>query len=89
MAAPKAPTTPAPVIEKAAEATSPVEESNEEFNLDNKEVSRILTVIRYRLNEAVRDARRARPVLSRSQAEAQGKAKALVRALREFSEQTF
>ncbi len=60
-----------------------------EFKLDTKEVSRILTRIRYRLNEAVRDANRRSPILSESSEVAKAKANSLVTVLREFSEQTF
>lgn len=64
-------------------------EADEKFTIDTKELSRILTVVRYRLNEAIRDANRKAPILSNSQAEARAKANSLVKVLKEFSEQTF
>lgn len=61
----------------------------EAFTIDNKEVSRVLSVIRYRLNEGVRDANRRAPFLSNSQAEARAKVNAAFKVLKEYSEQTF
>lgn len=66
-----------------------VEKDNERFELDSKEVSRVLSVIRYRLNEGVRDANRRQPFLSASTAEARAKATAAFKVLKEFSEQSF
>lgn len=70
-------------------AVETVEATDEKFTIDSKEISRILSVIRYRLNEQVRDANRKNPFLSASQAEARAKANSLVKVLKEFSEQTF
>lgn len=71
-------------------ASSPsAEVATERFELDSKEVSRVLSVIRYRLNEGVRDANRARPFLSATQAEARAKTAAAFKVLQEFSENTF
>lgn len=70
----------------ATDATAP---AKERFDLDTKEVSRVLSVIRYRINEGVRDANRARPFLSTNQAEARAKVTAAFKVLKEFSEQTF
>lgn len=70
-------------------AVETVEATDEKFTIDPKELSRILTVIRYRVNESIRDANRKAPILSNSQAEARAKATSLVKVLKEFSEQTF
>lgn len=68
---------------------APVEATDEKFALDSKEVSRVLSVIRYRINEGIRDANRRAPYLSDTQAEARAKALANFRALKEYSEKTF
>jgi hypothetical protein len=73
----------------APAATTSTEVTSERFELDSKEVSRVLSVIRYRLNEGVRDANRARPFLSATQAEARAKTAAAFKVLKEFSENTF
>ncbi|MEQ6896270.1 hypothetical protein [Microbacterium sp. KR10-403] len=82
--------TPTKNIETTAAPKEETAASKEErFELDSKEVSRVLSVIRYRLNEAVRDANRRAPFLSNSKSEARAKATAAFTVLREFSEQTF
>ncbi|KQV07094.1 hypothetical protein ASC63_07120 [Leifsonia sp. Root112D2] len=61
----------------------------EGFALDAKEVSKLISILRYRLNEQVREANRKNPIFSTSQAdaqaEAQAKAHASLRVLREFA----
>lgn len=76
---------------KAPESTAvaTVEATDEKFTIDSKEISRVLSVIRYRLNEGVRDANRKSPFLSASQTEARAKVTASFRVLKEFAEQTF
>ncbi len=59
-----------------------------EFKLDNEEVRRVMTRIRYRLAESVRDANRRTPILSESKEVAIAKARSLMTVLKEFSEQT-
>jgi len=74
---------------KTASTATTTAPKEERFELDSKEVSRVLQVIRYRLNESVRDANRRQPFLSNSQNEARAKATAAFKVLKEFSEQTF
>lgn len=78
MAATKAP-------ESTATAVETVEATEEKFTLDAKEVSKLISILRYRLNEQVREANRKNPIFSNSQEEARAKAHASLRALREFA----
>lgn len=67
--------------------TTATKATEAKFEIDTKEISRVLAVIRYRISESVRDANRRRPFLSDSQDEARAKAIAQFKVLKEFSEQ--
>lgn len=73
----------------AATPAVTVENTDERFELNTKEVSRVLSVIRYRLNELSRDANRKAPFLSENQAVARAKATAAFKVLKEYSESAF
>jgi hypothetical protein len=85
MAATKPSETTAAATATVEEQTAPAEAQDDKFTMDVKEVSKIIGVLRYRLNEQVREANRKNPIFSNSQKEAQAKASASLRALREFA----
>ena len=66
-------------------AVETAEATEEKFTLDAKEVSKLISILRYRLNEQVREANRKNPIFSNSQEEARAKAHASLRALKEFA----
>lgn len=72
-----------PAVEAVEESTATTNE--QKFTLDSKEVSRVISVLRYRLNEQVREANRKNPIFSESQEIARAKAQASLRALQEFA----
>lgn len=67
--------------------TVTVNEPAEAFSLDNEQVRLVMSKLRWRLNTYVQDAKRSRPVLSASKAEAEAKARALFIVLKETAEQ--
>lgn len=61
-------------------------EVNEVKEVSKEDIQRTIAVVRYNLNQVYLDSRRARPLFSKTKAEAEARYSASVKSLTEFAE---